>query len=197
MFCTGFSSHACYISHPYHNWFIQPSSMWWRVQVTKRLIMQFSPTSHFFLFKNWCVPVTPYSFVSCFQNTCLSAADRVPVWFAPSPMCDFVQYANRRLVAGLLLWTVPEEDRRITLKCITEQVGIAVTFQTRFKSQLGHRLSWLRFLVVFLSPYRQTGQDVDDAMHVPSKSFPQPAAWRCTYTAIYWRRRQISHRKWN
>ena len=36
--------HTCYIPRPSHSsWFYHPNNIWWAVQITKLLIMQFSP----------------------------------------------------------------------------------------------------------------------------------------------------------
>jgi len=46
-------SHTCYMPHPSHSRFDHPRNNWWRVQIIKLLIMQFSP------FPWYLVPLRP------------------------------------------------------------------------------------------------------------------------------------------
>jgi hypothetical protein len=49
--CIHFSfCHVCYILHPSHPpWLDRPNDIWWRVQITKLQITQFSQSSSYFL----------------------------------------------------------------------------------------------------------------------------------------------------
>lgn len=43
------SYHVCYMNCPQHPWIYHPNNVWWIVQIMKLPIMQFSPSSDYFI----------------------------------------------------------------------------------------------------------------------------------------------------
>jgi hypothetical protein len=79
---------VCCLLQPSHSpWFFHPNNVWWKTEMMKLLIMQFSPVSwYFFPFRS------KYILSSLFSNLCssLNVREQVSPWYWPSVLLSWV-----------------------------------------------------------------------------------------------------------
>lgn len=141
--------------------------------------MQLYPPSHFFLFQNQCVLVTPYSFVSF--RTRVSQHSRQGSCFicfeSDGPLLhDYVQYAN-----SMMLCNVPEEDNiKMHYRAGWHSGNTLDSYPAHIST--GTSVDVTDLLLFSSVPTDKYGNSTSTA---PCTFLPKPSTRHCTYTVVY------------